>query len=268
MHCINHLQFGIIIVTNDTQSHRTFAIKLLGIGGRNVARIIEGKPGRSKGEREIREALRHGLDDDYVVFHNLYWHRDDLTWREDTEKHPHQMRKETDFVIFHPDKGILVIEVKGGSNLVVQGPTSFAYAMNKGQALELFDPYVQAQGNLDYLMAFLRAFPAILPEAAKAPVISAVWFPRLSRTSPLRISLQSPFKERTLTSEDMPRRFNTGEHAPSRYDYSPVAPAIEAIFGQATPPAQPGVIPPHEIQRIIDTEPEPAARHHPFRVCG
>ena len=51
-------------------------------------------------ERQVFDALRCGLDDDYVVFHSVAWHG--------------RGRKpdgEADFLIAHPDLGLLVLEV-------------------------------------------------------------------------------------------------------------------------------------------------------------
>ncbi len=62
---------------------------------------------KSDAERRLFEAFRDQLDADYIVFHHVNWHgRDD-------EGRPRD--GEADFVIAHPARGILVVEVKGGA---------------------------------------------------------------------------------------------------------------------------------------------------------
>lgn len=57
----------------------------------------------SYGEKKVYEALR-SLSDRYTVFYSLSW----------VGINESRTIGEADFVIFHPDKGILVIEVKSG----------------------------------------------------------------------------------------------------------------------------------------------------------
>lgn len=62
---------------------------------------------RSQAERTLYKAFCEQLDDSYVVFHHVGWQA------RDKRKHPQD--GEADFVIAHPDRGVLVIEVKGGT---------------------------------------------------------------------------------------------------------------------------------------------------------
>ena len=62
---------------------------------------------KSMAERKLYEVLRDNLADDYVVFHTVAWlARDTRGGAQDGE---------ADFVIVHPDQGVLVVEVKGGN---------------------------------------------------------------------------------------------------------------------------------------------------------
>ncbi len=63
----------------------------------------------SFGERQVFEALKK-LPDDYTVFHSVRWNER----IEKTVTKTVMVDGECDFTIFHPDKGILVIEVKSG----------------------------------------------------------------------------------------------------------------------------------------------------------
>ena len=60
----------------------------------------------SSAERLLYEAFLEQLDDEYVVFHSVDWVLADRRGR------PEQ--GEADFVVAHPEDGVLVIEVKGG----------------------------------------------------------------------------------------------------------------------------------------------------------
>ena len=63
-----------------------------------------------RGEAKVFEALRLQLDNKWTVYSNVIWkiHEKDSNYREG----------ETDFIISHPEFGILVIEVKGGMQIV------------------------------------------------------------------------------------------------------------------------------------------------------
>lgn len=58
----------------------------------------------SEGEKQVYEAL-HRLSNDYVVFYSFRW-LGTITQR--------RSEGEADFVMFHPSKGVLSIEVKAG----------------------------------------------------------------------------------------------------------------------------------------------------------
>ena len=62
----------------------------------------------SFGEEVILSCLRT-LPDEYIVFHSL-------EWIDGPSKNGHRVAQgEADFTIFHPDKGIAIVEVKGGA---------------------------------------------------------------------------------------------------------------------------------------------------------
>ena len=62
-------------------------------------------------ERRVLARLRE-LDDDWFVFHNIKWQ---------ALRRNRQGDGETDFALFHPTKGILVIEAKGGDVIIEDG---------------------------------------------------------------------------------------------------------------------------------------------------
>ena len=59
---------------------------------------------RSYAEKKVFAILEKELDDDYVVFHSAWWQADKYYMQD----------RESDFTIVHPEKGILLLEVKGG----------------------------------------------------------------------------------------------------------------------------------------------------------
>lgn len=75
----------------------------------------ENKPNPSEAEQEAYEALRDQLDDSYVVFHGKKWHGLNIV-RDNGSVIGSRRRRtgEADFVIAHPEHGILILEVKGG----------------------------------------------------------------------------------------------------------------------------------------------------------
>src|SRR5437867_13276408 len=75
---------------------------------RAVARMVPFPmlPTDSSAERRLYEGFLEQLDDAYVVYHSVDWVLAGLGGPAEGE---------ADFVIAHPDDGILVVEVKGGT---------------------------------------------------------------------------------------------------------------------------------------------------------
>ena len=124
----------------------------------------------SFGERQVFEALRK-LPDDYTVFHSVRWN--------DRNAKNTVVYGESDFTIFHPKKGIIVIEVKSGGIECVNNTWSYIRTDN-GERHSMKNPLKQADKSkyrfLDLLEELLKD-----SEYTSAPqycmVESAVWFP-------------------------------------------------------------------------------------------
>jgi hypothetical protein len=105
-----------------------------------VARIYPEKLARatkSAAEQRLYGLLRDGLDDRFVVFHSAPW----LDKAKDREPHD----GEADFVIGHPDLGVLVVEVKGGG-VRRDGRTGLWESTDRDGAWhEIRDPFDQAR---------------------------------------------------------------------------------------------------------------------------
>ena len=94
---------------------------------------------RSNAERLLYPIFKDKLDDSYHVYHSRWWQFKYRTG-------------ETDFLVVHPIKGILVIEVKGGR--IEYDNFSDSWYSN-GQKLKK-SPYVQAEDTCKELIRFLK----------------------------------------------------------------------------------------------------------------
>lgn len=92
-------------------------------------------------ERIVYRALKEQLGNDFVVLHSYPWLRPDRDGA---------LREgEADFIVLHQDKGMLVLEVKGGE-LRYQNAT---WQRKKKHGYEpITDPFKQARGSMHYLV--------------------------------------------------------------------------------------------------------------------
>lgn len=120
----------------------------------------------SWGEKAVYNALKE-LDDDYVVFYSVPWQnrnkRGEVVWGE------------SDFTIFHPDRGILVIEVKSGKISSRDGKF-YQTSMNSNDEHEINDPLAQA-GKSKY--KFIELVREKLSRDERLLVEAIVWFPSI-----------------------------------------------------------------------------------------
>ncbi len=97
-------------------------------------------------EEPVYRALRDELDDHYVVLHSYPWLR---PWRGEA-----LAEGEADFVVLHPSRGLLVLEVKGGASIRHDGNRWFRDTENGPR--EFQDPFSQARRNMHALMDIAR----------------------------------------------------------------------------------------------------------------
>lgn len=64
---------------------------------------------KSGGEERVYDALKEKLNDEWLVYHSWRWLKNSMLQGNDKNQ------GEGDFVLFHPNCGIIVIEVKGGT---------------------------------------------------------------------------------------------------------------------------------------------------------
>ncbi|MCQ9390190.1 NERD domain-containing protein [Pseudomonas viridiflava] len=105
----------------------------------------------SKGERDLYTILKAELPNDYVVIHSLPWLSSAVT-KVDPQAKP---TGEIDFLIIHPDKGLLVLEVKSGE-----------YGVKNNRFVHLhkqfsIDPIGQTRNNVHGIAKWLGADPLL-----------------------------------------------------------------------------------------------------------
>ena len=132
----------------------------------------------SYGEKAVYEALRT-LNDQYTVFYSL-------SWVGINEK---RTIGEADFVIVHPDKGVLVIEVKSGEIEYKNG--EWIQTNTKSGQSKRIEPYVQARKSqfelLDRLNKNIQEF--------RLPMMCyAVWFPSVEIKGKTSLPPEAPIE--------------------------------------------------------------------------
>ena len=103
-------------------------------------------PTESAAERRLYEGFLEQLDDVYVVYHSVDWV---LAGRGGPDE------GEADFVIAHPELGVLALEAKGGSIRYDPDDRRWFQSGHSG-AHPLDDPFAQAKGEMHSLMRILE----------------------------------------------------------------------------------------------------------------
>ena len=135
----------------------------------------------SIGEKKVYEALRT-LDDDYTIFYSLSW----------VGMNEKRTIGEADFVIAHPKKGVLVIEVKSGAIEYKNG--EWIQTNTRSGFSKRIDPYVQARKSqfelLDRMYKELKNIPIPM-------MCYGVWFTSVDIADDAPLPPESP-KDITL----------------------------------------------------------------------
>lgn len=97
-------------------------------------------------ERLVYIGLRDQLSNEYIVLHSYPWLRPDRDGK---------LREgEADFVVLHPEKGLLVLEVKGGELRFVRGQWERLKATGYAP---ITDPFKQARKSMHFLVDQIEA---------------------------------------------------------------------------------------------------------------
>lgn len=100
-------------------------------------------------ERKVAVALK-ALPDEWIVFHSVSWQ---------SKRSGRQGDGEADFIVVHPRKGMLVIEVKGGGIDIDRG--RWSTIDRYGQRHDIKNPFDQATASKHALLGWLRGHDLI-----------------------------------------------------------------------------------------------------------
>lgn len=105
------------------------------------------------------------LEDAWLVFHSVAWQ---------SLRGGRPGDGEADFVLFHPSHGIVVLEVKGGERIEIDGGTWFSTDHANGARHRIKNPFEQATASKHALIRYLAG---LTPPMRQVPVCHAVVFP-------------------------------------------------------------------------------------------
>lgn len=112
-------------------------------------RTLLGDDLKSRAEGKVFRALEAGLDDEWKVLHSVGWvSRDKERGSDDGE---------IDFVIAHPERGVLCLEVKGGG---IECRNGEWFGIHDGEQERIRDPFAQAVDHTHDLRRELGGMPA------------------------------------------------------------------------------------------------------------
>src|SRR6185295_18629217 len=95
----------------------------------------------------LYEGFLEQLDDEFVVYHSVDWV---LVGRNGPDE------GEADFMIAHPELGVLALEAKGGA--IAYDPSTRRWTQSGHSGThQLDDPFAQARGEMHSLMRILEA---------------------------------------------------------------------------------------------------------------
>lgn len=158
----------------------------------------------SFGERQVFEALSNRLSDDFTVFHSVRWNsyneKKTVIWGE------------CDFTVFHPEYGIIVLEVKSGGIECSNNKWSYIRTDNGEKYSMKRGPLEQADREIRY--KFKDLVTDVLEEGYYSEpqyclVEPAVWFPSISKHD-LVGELPMEYQERIVLYEnalDNPQKY-------------------------------------------------------------
>lgn len=125
----------------------------------------------SYGEKKVFDCLKQ-LPDDYIVFYSVSWQQKDRTKQ-------NVIWGESDFTILHPQKGILVIEVKSGGISYKNGQW-LQTRLDNNITNPMKDPLLQANKSKYRFIDIIDEVKGIGQQCA---VESVVWFPSISKNT-------------------------------------------------------------------------------------
>jgi len=153
---------------------------------------------QNKPERDVADSLVNSLDKACWVFHSYPWLRPE---RYDRGKEHFLVEGEADFVIFSPDFGLLILEVKGGDIYYDSVNHRWYRRTDRGNEVSITDPFQQAQKNTHALVDQIQRRQFRGGEQLPCAFGFAVIFPDCEYTGLLPPGADSAI---LLTSKDLP----------------------------------------------------------------
>ena len=122
----------------------------------------------SAAEEKLYRLFSQHLGPEYHVAHSVVWHQRD--------RRGVVRDGEADFVLIHPDNGILILEVKGG-RVTTSGRDFFTYQRSGSRSKLHPSPLDQAKQSMHILLDLVPIAPPTKPYAADYHMGYFVWFP-------------------------------------------------------------------------------------------
>ncbi len=176
-----------------------------------------------RGEAKVYEALKNQLDNTWTVYSNVIWANTSNDYVRDGE---------IDFIISHPKYGVLVLEVKGGMQIVFHPETDAWNSIDANMnGHDIKNPYEQARSNKYSLLYQLTHVPEFrkyntndLNEMLNIRYV--VVFPDVTRISSGNLPTYASL-DFTLFEHDV--RFNLNKRLLSILKHKEVSPALSEI---------------------------------------
>ncbi|BAZ92557.1 superfamily I DNA/RNA helicases [Thiohalobacter thiocyanaticus] len=112
----------------------------------------------------MRESLER-LNDEWTIFHSVAWQ---------SLRNGRQGDGEADFILMHPEHGLIVIEVKGGEEIIIEDGQWFSRHSQKGTLESIKNPFTQATASKYALLNYLKELS--IPTNT-VPILHGVCFP-------------------------------------------------------------------------------------------
>jgi uncharacterized protein YfkK (UPF0435 family) len=116
----------------------------------------------SEGEKEVFDGLKNQLSDEWTVIYSLHWVTQD-------DVYINKSNGESDFIILHPNYGVLILEVKGG--VVSHHNQKWTSINHQGIPQNIKDPEKQTSDAKYELLSILRK------NKIQAYITTGFWFP-------------------------------------------------------------------------------------------
>ena len=150
---------------------------------------------KSNAERKVFYALKDLLSNDYIVLHSVPIYRR-------PNKNGPLLDGEIDFLVLHPAKGIVALEVKGGG-IEFNGDTGeWASTSFDGTKFKIKNPYEQSKTYCYDLLSDIKNYPTT--RKFSYPHGHAVWFPDIDLIG-RDLGISPELKGITLGSSDLER---------------------------------------------------------------